>query len=132
MKVNAAKVNVVKNDSVKQDAGMDYQVKNDGKRQKSKKSATLGWLWPVSVAATSLAGMGLLILRGCWHRRMSWPVRAQGYSYQVCLGCGVKRLFDEKGFRSYGPFHYDLNELIAWERAHRQSSVEDRRAQRPA
>lgn len=48
---------------------------------------------------------------------MSWPVRAQNHSYQVCLGCGIKRLFDEEGFRAYGPYSYDLNKLIAWDRA---------------
>jgi len=66
---------------------------------------------------------------------MSWPVRAEGQSYQVCLGCGVKRLFDEKNFRSYGPFHYDLNELIAWERARRPEAAAEQVApeeQRPA
>ena len=81
------------------------------------KTGKSGWLWPLGVAATSLAGVVLLALRGCWHRRMSWPVRMQEHSYQVCLECGVKRLFDEKRFCSYGPFRYDLNELIAWERA---------------
>lgn len=48
---------------------------------------------------------------------MSWPVRAQDYSYQVCLGCGIKRLFDEKNFRAYGPYSYDLNRLIAAQKA---------------
>ena len=48
---------------------------------------------------------------------MSWPVRAQEYSYQVCLGCGIKRLFDEKSFRAYGPYSYDLNRLMAHERS---------------
>ena len=81
------------------------------------------WLLSAGAVATGLAGVTLLLLRGCWHRRMSWPVRAEGHSYQVCLGCGVKRLFDEKGFRSYGPFHYDLEELIAWERARRPEPV---------
>ena len=80
-----------------------------------KKPRKSGWLWPGALA-TGLAGMALLLLRGCWHRRLSWPVRSEGYSYQVCLGCGVKRLFDEQRFRSYGPFQYDLKELIAWER----------------
>ncbi len=75
------------------------------------------WLWPAGAVATGFAGLALLLVRGCWHRRMSWPVRAQNYAYQVCLGCGVKRLFDEKNFRSYGPFHNDLDELIAWESA---------------
>jgi hypothetical protein len=48
---------------------------------------------------------------------MSWPVRFQDHSYQVCLGCGIKRLFDEQAFRAYGPYSYDLNRLIAHDRA---------------
>jgi hypothetical protein len=44
---------------------------------------------------------------------MSWPIGVEGYSYQVCLSCGAKRLFDEKTFSAYGPFRYGLNELIA-------------------
>jgi len=48
---------------------------------------------------------------------MSWPVRSQDHSYQVCLGCGIKRLFDEQAFRAYGPYSYDLNRLIAQDRA---------------
>jgi len=81
--------------------------------------------------ATGLAGVALLLLRGCWHRKMSWPVRAEGHAYQVCLGCGVKRLFDETRFRSYGPFHCDLNELIAWETA-RETEPAAPEEQRPA
>jgi hypothetical protein len=53
---------------------------------------------------------------------MSWPVRSQGYSYQVCLGCGIKRLFDEQAFRAYGPYSYDLNDLIAAEQTHQRHS----------
>jgi hypothetical protein len=88
-----------------------------------RKNGRQSWLWPLGMVATSLAGAGLLLLRGCWHRRMSWPVRAQEYSYQVCLGCGIKRLFDEKSFVPYGPFRYDINELIAWERDRKADSV---------
>lgn len=99
----------------------------DKKREGNRRS----WLWPTGVAATSLAGLGLLLIRGCWHRKMSWPVRIQGCAYQVCLGCGVKRLFDEKAFRSYGPFSYDVEELMAWERAHRRPDVQPQ-AERPA
>jgi hypothetical protein len=102
---------------------------NEGKSGKSRGSR---WLWPAGIAATSLAGVFLFALRGCWHRRMSWPVRMQGYAYQVCLGCGVKRLFDEKRFCSYGPFRYDLNELIVWEKARRAKTPPNRRAERPA
>jgi hypothetical protein len=50
---------------------------------------------------------------------MSWPIRVQEHTYQVCLGCGIKRLFDEQGFRGYGPYSYDLHRLIAWERSRR-------------
>lgn len=98
----------------------------------SRKSKKSGLLWSAGAVATGLAGAAVLLLRGCWHGRMSWPVRAQGSAYQVCLGCGVKRLFDEKNFRSYGPFRYDLNELIAWERAHRIEVLPGREEQRPA
>jgi hypothetical protein len=100
----------------------------DEKPRESRKSS---WLWP-GMLATGLAGAVFLLLRGCWHRRMSWPVRMQGYAYQVCLGCGVKRLFDEHAFRSYGPFHYDLNELIAWEKSRRPQPVQRPVEQRPA
>jgi len=78
------------------------------------------WLWPIGITATGLTGAALVLLRGCWHRKMSWPVRSQGYAYQVCLSCGIKRLFDENAFRSYGPYRYDLNRLIAWARSRTQ------------
>ncbi|MGA9528958.1 MAG: hypothetical protein WBS24_12665 [Terriglobales bacterium] len=90
------------------------------------------WFWPFGVIATSLAGATVVALRGCWHRQMSWPVCAQGYSYQVCLSCGVKRLFDEKGFYAYGPFRYELKELIAWETANRTKLMSQSHANRPA
>jgi hypothetical protein len=73
--------------------------------------------------ATGLTGAGVVVLRGCWHRKMSWPVRAQDHSYQVCLGCGIKRLFDENAFRACGPYSYDLNRLIAWDRARRPKTL---------
>jgi hypothetical protein len=75
-----------------------------------------GWLWPFGVVATGLGAAGVVLLRGCWHRRMSWPVRFQDRSYQVCLGCGIKRLFDEQAFRAYGPYSYDLNRLVTRDR----------------
>jgi len=75
--------------------------------------------------ATGMAGAALVVFRGCWHRKMSWPVRLQNHSYQVCTGCGIKRLFDEKAFRSYGPYSYDLNRLISWELKRRQQSDPD-------
>ena len=80
-------------------------------------------MWPLGIMATGIAGAAVVLLRGCWHSKMSWPVTAQGCSYQVCLGCGIKRLFDEKTFRAYGPYSYDLNRLIAAEKVH-QAPVE--------
>jgi hypothetical protein len=78
-----------------------------------------GWLWPLGLLATGLAGASVVIFRGCWHSRMSWPVRFKDHSYQVCLGCGIKRLFDEKAFRAFGPYSYDLDRLVSWDRARR-------------
>jgi hypothetical protein len=82
------------------------ELEEAGKLEKS------SWWWR-GVVATSLAGAAVMAFRGCWHGKMSWPIGAQGYSYQVCLNCGVKRLFDEETFTAYGPFRYDLSELIA-------------------
>jgi len=49
---------------------------------------------------------------------MGWPVRHnEQYSYRVCTDCGAKRLFDHANFREYGPYGYDLDELIARDRA---------------
>jgi hypothetical protein len=106
-------------------------IQKQGELEKSRKHGP-GWLWPLGVFATSVAGLAVLALRGCWHRRMSWPVRMQNQSYQVCLECGVKRLFDEKRFCSYGPYRYDLNELIAWERAAKAKELSGPQAQHPA
>ena len=78
------------------------------------------WKWPFGLLATGLAGAAVVLLRGCWHRKMSWPVRAQDHSYQVCLGCGIKRLFDEQAFRAYGPYRYDLHKLLAWDRKYQK------------
>src|ERR1700747_3294731 len=93
--------------------------------QEKEKSKRSGWNVPLGLVATGVAGAAVLVLRGCWHRKMSWPVRYQQHSYQVCLGCGIKRLFDEKAFRAYGPYSYDLNRLIA--RDIRKPASEDER-----
>ena len=102
-------------------ADVQEQERQQERPERSKRS---NWLWPAGAVATGLAGITLLLVRGCWHRRMSWPVRAEGQSYQVCLGCGVKRLFDEKDFRAYGPFHNNLNDLIAWETSRRAAPLD--------
>ena len=83
------------------------------------------WKVLLGFMATGFAGAAVLVLRGCWHRKMSWPVRSQEHSYQVCLGCGLKRLFDEKLFSAYGPYSYDLNRLISWDVARRAKIAEE-------
>lgn len=81
------------------------------------------WTWPFGLLATGLAGAAVVILRGCWHRKMSWPVRIQDHSYQVCPGCGIKRLFDEQAFQAYGPYSYDLQHLLAWDRERKNPAL---------
>jgi len=68
------------------------------------------------VVASRLANAAL-IFRGCWHGNMSWPLGQQGYSYQVCLSCGAIRLFDERTFSAFGPFRYNLEQLIEWQKS---------------
>jgi hypothetical protein len=98
-----------------------WQVSEAGKKSRR-------W-WPLGLLATGLAGVGVVVFRGCWHGKMSWPVRARDHSYQVCLGCGIKRLFNEKDFRAYGPYSYDLDRLIAWDSARStQPQAEPRRS----
>jgi hypothetical protein len=78
------------------------------------------WAWPLGLAVAGLGGAAAFILRGCWHTSMSWPTRHdEEFSYQVCTSCGIKRLYDQKTFHAYGPYGYDLHELIARERAAR-------------
>jgi hypothetical protein len=84
------------------------------------------WKWPLGVIAAGVAGAGVVLFRGCWHSKMSWPVRAQDVSYQVCVGCGIKRLFDEKKFRAYGPYSYELDRLAQWDQQHHQDIQVDK------
>ena len=101
------------------------------KREKQEKKPR--WKLPLGLMATGVAGAAVLVLRGCWHRKMSWPVRYQEHSYQVCLGCGIKRLFDERSFRAYGPYSYDLNRLVSWDSDQKAKiAAEDTIQQRPA
>src|SRR5260370_3846158 len=90
------------------------------------------WKSPLGMVATGVAGAAVLVLRGCWHRKMSWPVRYQDHSYQVCLGCGIKRLFDEKSFCAYGPYSYDLNRLVASDTTRRAKDTDETPQRRPA
>ena len=88
------------------------------------------WLWPAGLLTTGIAGAAVVLFRGCWHSKMSWPVRAQECSYQVCVGCGIKRLFDETAFCAYGPYSYELKRLIAWDRQHQSLADAPERANR--
>ena len=74
--------------------------------------------WQNLASAILVLGAGLLlvgvgsvakrIFRYCRHKRMGWPIRQDGYTYQACLDCGVKRLFDENRFQSYGRYSHNL------------------------
>ncbi|MFB3915960.1 MAG: hypothetical protein ACE14M_04485 [Terriglobales bacterium] len=75
------------------------------------------WVLPLGAFVVGVGGALTWVLRGCWHTHMGWPIREGEYSYQVCTQCGIKRLFDEKAFQPYGPYGYDLHELIARSRA---------------
>jgi hypothetical protein len=91
--------------------------------EKSGRPKRSSWWWPAGALAAGAAGAAAVVaFRGCWHRKMSWPIGVQGHSYQVCLSCGAKRLFDENTFSAYGPFRRDLNELRAWEASRKRES----------
>jgi len=65
-----------------------------------------------------LVGVGLAVkrlVRFCRHKRMGWPIRHGRYTYQACLDCGIQRPFDEKRFRPYGRYSYDLTQTGARE-----------------
>jgi len=98
--------------------------------EKPEKLKKAYWWWR-GVVASSMASAAVVAFRGCWHSKMSWPISVQGYSYQVCLSCGAKRLFDEGTFSAYGPFRYDLNELIAREQSAESKSHPGADVQRP-
>lgn len=85
----------------------------------------LHWAWPLGLAVAGLGSAAAFMLRGCWHSKMSWPISYdEEFSYQVCPSCGIKRLFDPSAFRAYGPYDYDLAELIAYERVERVRRLE--------
>jgi len=41
----------------------------------------------------------------CWHRRLSWPITRDRQTYRSCLKCGMRRSFDPKAWRTFGPFY---------------------------
>jgi len=53
-----------------------------------------------------------LVLGGCRHKNMGWPIWLEGCSYRVCLDCGAKRVFDEATLHGYGPYSYHTSELL--------------------
>jgi len=61
------------------------------------------------------------LLGGCKHNKMGWPIRLDACAYRVCLGCGIKRLFDEESFLSYGPYGHDIKRLLARRSLRRRS-----------
>jgi hypothetical protein len=89
-------------------------------KEAERKRRRIPWLFPAGVGLAALASAAAFVLRGCWHRNMSWPLRAEDehghFSYQVCNDCGIMRLFNERTFRGIGPYGYDLHALIAGER----------------
>ncbi len=90
-----------------------------------KKSRKSVWLWPLGILAAGVTGVAAVAVRGCWHKNMSWPVRAGKLSYQVCTACGIKRLFDEHTFTGYGPYSYELGELIGIAQADSREVADD-------
>ena len=53
------------------------------------------WVWPLGLALAGLGSAAAFILRGCWHKDIGWPTKHDDeFSYQVCLGCGIKRLVE--------------------------------------
>ena len=85
------------------------------------------WMFPASVALAGIGGAATLLLRGGCMHAWNWPRRVsqddvkhtgdENYSYQVCTKCGIRRLYDEKLLRPFGPLGYELHELIAHDRA---------------
>jgi hypothetical protein len=95
-----------------------------------KRGSRSGWKWafPLGIGLAGLASAAAVLLRGCWHSNMSWPARVSDehgdFSYQTCNDCGIMRLFDERVFRGYGPYGYDLHALIAHERLQRRQRMQ--------
>ena len=110
-------------------AGRGESEATQGERSPRKgKRSGVHWVFPLGVGLAGLASAAAFLFRGCWHRNLSWPIRAEGehghFSYQVCNDCGIMRLFDDRTFRGYGPYGYDLHELIAREHLARRRRMQ--------
>jgi hypothetical protein len=105
----------------------------DSPKELARKRRRVHWIFPLGIGLAGLASAAAFVLRGCWHRNMSWPARAEDehghFSYQVCNDCGIIRLFDERTFRGIGPYGYDLHALIAAERLLRRQRMQRAEAQ---
>jgi hypothetical protein len=104
------------------------KVPQGSPEEAERKRRRVHWIFPMGIGLAGLASAAAFVLRGCWHRNMSWPVRAEDehghFSYQVCNDCGIMRLFDERKFRGIGPYGYDLHALIAGERLSRRQRMQ--------
>src|SRR5258708_12012178 len=47
-------------------------------QEKAEKLKRSNWWWP-GVVASSLAGAAVLVFRGCWHGKRTWPIFRPGY-----------------------------------------------------
>ena len=45
-------------------------------------------------------------LFGCWHPRLTRPISDNHSTYQSCVECGARRLYDTETFKPTGPFYY--------------------------
>ena len=110
------------------------KVPQGSPEESARKRRRVHWVFPLGLGLAGLASAAAFVMRGCWHRNMSWPARAEDehghYSYQVCNDCGIMRLFDERTFRGIGPYGYDLHALIAGERLLRLQRMQRAQQQR--
>ena len=44
---------------------------------------------------------------GCRHARLSRPFTREGRTYRVCIKCGMRRDFDLRNWKTYGPYYKD-------------------------
>ncbi|MEO7660732.1 MAG: hypothetical protein ABIV48_14050, partial [Pyrinomonadaceae bacterium] len=51
--------------------------------------------------------IGLLAkIFGCQHKDLGRPFTENKRSYRACTGCGARRAFDTKSFKTLGNFYY--------------------------
>ncbi len=43
----------------------------------------------------------LEVIFGCWHRKLSRPFTLSGWTYEVCLNCGKKFVYDRADLGYY-------------------------------